>query len=173
MQAYVQLRAQRLTRFLTAAVLTLLFSLPVFGQANFGRVLGAVTDQTGGALVGATVIVTDTQRGISRTLTTDSSGQYVAPNLLPGTYSVRAEAKGFKTATQSKILLEVGKDARIDMSLQPGEATQEITIVGEAPLVETTNATLGGTVSNETINDLPLNGRDFINLLSLRPGMEV
>ena len=173
MQAYVQLRAQRLTRFLTAAVLTLLFSLPVFGQANFGRVLGAVTDQTGGALVGATVTVTDIQRGISRTLTTDSSGQYVAPNLLPGTYSVRAEAKGFKTATQSKILLEVGKDARIDMSLQPGEATQEITIVGEAPLVETTNATLGGTVSNETINDLPLNGRDFINLLSLRPGLEV
>src|SRR6202158_2273728 len=147
--------------------------VPLFSQGNQGRITGTITDQSGGVVAGATVTVKDVQRGVSRTLTTGDSGEYNAPNLLPGTYVVRTEAKGFKAVEQQNILLEVGKEIRVDLSLQPGEVSQTITITEAPPMVETTNATLGGTLSNETINDLPLNGRNYINLLTLRPGMTV
>ncbi len=150
-----------------------LVCVPLFSQGNQGRILGAITDQSGGVIAGATVSVKDVQRGISRDLTTGDAGEYNAPNLVPGTYSVRAEAKGFKVVERQNILLEVGKEIRVDLSLQPGEVAQTITITEALPMVETTNATLGGTLSNQTINDLPLNGRNYINLLTLRPGMNV
>jgi len=151
----------------------LLMSLPSFAQGTAGRILGTVTDQSGGVISGATVTVTDVQRGITRSLIADQSGEYVAPSLLPGTYTVRAEAKGFRTLEHSGLLLEVGKDLRIDLTLQPGEQTQTVTVTGEAPMLETTNATLGGTLSNETINELPMMGRSYQNLLTLRPGMMI
>jgi hypothetical protein len=150
-----------------------LLCVPLFSQGNQGRITGTITDQSGGVVAGATVTVKDVQRGVSRTLTTGDSGEYNAPNLLPGTYAVRGEAKGFRAIEQQNILLEVGKEIRVDLSLQPGEVSQTITITEAPPMVETTNATLGGTLSNETINELPLNGRNYINLLSLRPGMTV
>jgi hypothetical protein len=154
-------------------LVVLFFGSPLFSQGNQGRITGTITDQSGGAISGANVTVLDVQRGLSRMLTTGESGEYNAPNLLPGAYTVRAEAKGFKTVEQQKILLEVGKEIRVDLSLQPGEISQTITITEAPPQIETTNATLGGTLSNETINELPLNGRNYINLLSLRPGMTV
>ena len=147
--------------------------LPAFSQGSAGRILGSVTDQSGGVLAGATVTVLDVQRGITRTLITDQSGEYVAPSLLPGAYTVRAEFKGFKTVERQKIALEVNQDIRVDLALEPGEQTQTITVTEELPLVETTNATLGGTLSNETINDLPMMGRSYQNLLTLRPGMMI
>ncbi|HEV7967771.1 MAG TPA: TonB-dependent receptor [Candidatus Acidoferrales bacterium] len=153
--------------------LALLMCFPVFAQGNLGRILGTITDQSGGVISGAMVTVVDTQRGTSRTLTTDQAGQYIAPDLSPGTYMVRAEAAGFKRLERSGLSLEVGKDVRIDLTLQPGEQNQTVTVTEEAPMVETTDATLGGTLSNQTINDLPLNGRNFINLLTLRPGVTV
>jgi Carboxypeptidase regulatory-like domain/TonB dependent receptor len=150
-----------------------LVCVPMFSQGNLGRLTGTITDQSGGVIAGATVTVKDVERGVSRTLTTGDSGEYNAPNLLPGAYAVRAEAKGFKAVERQNILLEVGKEIRVDLPLPPGEVSQTITITEAAPMVETTNATLGGTLSNETINDLPLNGRNYINLLTLRPGMNV
>jgi len=159
-----------------AAVLCVALFLSValiHAQANLGRISGTITDQTGGAMVGATVTVLDTQRGISRNLTTDDAGEYVAPNLTPGTYTVSVESKGFKTGERAGILLETGKDLRIDLTLQPGDQDQKIVVTEEVPLVETTNATLGGTLSNQAINDLPLNGRNYQNLLSMRPGILV
>jgi outer membrane receptor protein involved in Fe transport len=163
----------RFVRLFLAGLAIFLMSLPVFSQGNVGRILGSITDQTGGSIVGATVTVLDVQRGIPRTLTSDQAGEYVAPNLLPGMYTVRAEFKGFKTVERQNIALEVGQDIRVDLSLQPGEQSQTITVTEELPQIETTNATLGGTLSNETINDLPLNGRSYQNLLTLRPGMMI
>jgi Carboxypeptidase regulatory-like domain/TonB dependent receptor len=165
--------AARAVRALCLTATVFLICLPLFSQGNQGRITGTITDQTGGAISGATVTVKDVQRGISRDLTTGDTGEYNAPNLLPGTYSVRSEAKGFKAVERQNILIEVGKEVRVDISLQPGEVSQTITITEAPPLVETTNATLGGTLSNQTINDLPLNGRNYINLLTLRPGMTV
>ena len=150
---------------------TLIASISAFSQANTGRILGNVTDQTGGAISGATVTVTDTERGTTRTLTTDESGAYNAPSLIPATYTVRAEYKGFRSTERQNIVLEVGKEARIDLELQPGEQTEKITVTEALPLVETTNAVLGGTLQPGTIADLPLNGRNFMKLLDLRPGV--
>ena len=151
----------------------LLFSLSLFSQGNFGRILGTVTDQSGGVISGARVTIIDKDRGVARTLTTDDAGEYNAPTLIPGTYTVRAEAKGFKMLERQNVVLEVGKEVRVDLTVQPGEQNQTITVTEAVPLVETTNATLGGTLSNSQINDLPLNGRNYQNLMALRPGVMI
>jgi hypothetical protein len=112
-------------------------------------------------------------RNTSRTLTTDQSGEYNAPNLLPGSYRVHAEAKGFKAFERTGVLLEVGGEIRVDLVMQPGEVSQTIVVNEEVPMVETSNAELGGTLQNDIINDIPLNGRNFANLLQLRPGVTI
>lgn len=155
------------------ALATLLACTPLFGQTDRGRIMGNVHDSTGAVLVGAKVTITDVQRGIPRDLTTDSAGAFSAPGLLPGTYKIRVESPGFKTEERPNILIEVGQDVRVDFGLQPGEASETVTVSSEVPLVNTINATLGGTVDNKTINELPLNGRNYQNLLSLRPGVVV
>src|SRR5579864_3367059 len=85
----------------------LLLCLPLFSQGNFGRILGNVTDQSGGVISGATVTIIDKDRGVARSLTTDSAGEYSAPTLIPGTYTVRVEAKGFQTLDRQNVVLEV------------------------------------------------------------------
>jgi hypothetical protein len=164
-------RAGRAISVLGAIVGVLLFSVSLFSQANFGRILGTVTDQSGGVLSGATVTITDKDRGVARTLTTDDAGEYNAPTLIPGNYTVRVEAKGFRTLDRQNVVLEVGKEVRVDLTPQPGEQAQTVTVTEQMPLVETTNATLGGTLNNADIQDMPLNGRNYQNLLSLRPGV--
>jgi hypothetical protein len=154
-----------------ASCLLLILATPLISQTTMGRILGSVSDQSGGAVSGATVIITDTQRGITRTVTTDDSGNYAAPELQPGVYKVRAEAKGFKTVDRINIVVEVAEDLRVDFSLPPGQVNETVVVDAEVPLVNTTSATLGGTLSNAEINDLPLNGRNYENLLQLRPGV--
>ncbi len=149
----------------------LLSCISLFGQGSAGSIQGTITDQTGGALGGAMVTVTDVDRGINRALTTDASGGFSAPNLTPGNYKVRAEFKGFKTVERQNIQIEVNQELRVDLSLQPGDQTQVVNVTEAIPLIETTNAELGGTLQNQVINDLPLNGRNFENLLDLRPGV--
>src|SRR5690349_19720576 len=162
------------TRCVPATILgVLVFSFALFAQANFGRILGTVTDQTGAVLAGATVSVIDTERGLARTLTTDLAGEYNAPTLTPGTYTVRVEANGFKTLDRQNVALEVGKEVRVDLTPQPGSQTQTVTVAELIPLVDTSSATLGGTISNSDINDLPLNGRNYQSLLALRPGVMI
>ena len=99
----------------------LLLCLPAFSQGSTGRILGTVEDQSGGTVSGATVIVLDKDRGVSRTLTTDDAGVYNAPNLTPGNYTVRTEAKGFKVSERQNIVVEVAKEIRVDVTLQPGD----------------------------------------------------
>jgi Carboxypeptidase regulatory-like domain/TonB dependent receptor len=170
---FFRMKAMVGLRVFAAALCALLGCLPAFSQGSAGRILGSVTDQSGGVIANATVTVTDVQRGVSRTLTTDQTGEYLAPDLLPGSYAVRAVAMGFKTVERTGLQLEVKQDIRVDLTLQPGDQAQTVTVTEEAPQIETTNATLGGTLSNETINDLPLNGRNYQNLLVLRPGMMI
>src|SRR5690348_466325 len=166
-------RTRKAIPMLSATLGVLLFSLPLFSQGNLGRILGTVTDQTGGVVSGATVTIIDKDRGVARTLTSDDAGEYNAPSLIPGTYIVRAEAKGFKRLERQNVVLEVGKEIRVDLTVQPGEQVQTVTVTEAIPLVETTNATLGGTLNNADISDIPLNGRNYQNLLSLRPGVMI
>ena len=151
----------------------LLLSLPAYPQGNTGRILGAVSDKSGTYIAGANVAVTDVARGVTQNLVTDSDGAFVALNLVAGTYSVRVEVKGFKVFDRKNIQVEVGKDLRVDVVLQPGSATEVITITEEVPMVDTTSTTLGGTIDNTTINEIPLNGRNYQNLLTLRPGTTI
>lgn len=160
-------------RVFLALLSVVLLSAPLFSQAYSGRISGNVTDQSGGAIVGATVTVTDVDRGVTRTMTTGSAGEYNATSLTPGNYSIKAEFKGFKTVEQSKVTLEVGKEVRVDLTMQPGEQTQTVTVTEEVAPVNVSDATLGGTLQPGTIQDLPLNGRNFMNLLQLRPGVTI
>jgi hypothetical protein len=166
-------RFRKAVQLLAGTVGVLLLCLPLLSQGSSGRILGVVTDQSGGAISGATVTIIDKDRGVARTLTTDAAGEYNAPTLIPGTYTVRVEAKGFKTVERQNVALEVGKEVRVDLTPEPGSQAQTITVTEAIPLVETTNATLGGTLDNTDINDMPLNGRNYQNLLSLRPGVMV
>jgi Carboxypeptidase regulatory-like domain len=147
------------------------FCSSAFAQTANGRISGAVKDGTGGLIPGAPVTVTDTARNIARNLTTDEGGAYLAPNLLPGTYTVRVMFPGFQTWLRENVRLEVGQDVVIDVVLSPGAQAETVTITEEVPLLNVSSATLGGTLSNQTINDLPLNGRNFTSLLELRPGI--
>ena len=165
--------SKRAVQLLTVALAVLVLSFPAFSQGNLGRVMGTVTDQSGGVVTGATVTVVDVDRGITRTLATDDAGEYNAPNLTPGNYTVRAEAKGFKRLERQSVDVGVGKEVRVDLTLQPGEQNQTVTVTESVPLVETTNATLGGTLDTTDIVDMPLNGRNYQLLLGLRPGVMV
>ena len=166
-------RRFHLKAFLVLPLIVALFlaSAPVFAQVNTGRILGAITDQTGGVIAGAMVTVTNTGTGVARTLTTDQAGEYIAPNLLPGNYSVRATSMGFQAFERQNVSVGLGQDTRVDAQLTPGQITQTVEVTSSAPLLDTTSAVVSGTLETETIVNLPLNGRNFQNLLPLRPGV--
>ncbi len=143
-----------------------------FAQSNNGRILGTITDPSGALVVGAKIVITDTERGVTQTFVSNESGDYVAPSLRPAVYLITAESAGFKKVERPSIRLEVGQDLRIDFQLKTGSASEVVTVMDEAPLVNTNNVVLGGTFTNKAINELPLNGRDFQNLVTLRPGVQ-
>jgi Carboxypeptidase regulatory-like domain/TonB dependent receptor-like, beta-barrel len=154
-------------------VFLLVNSTPFFSQANTGRIFGTINDTSGALIPGVTVSITDVDRGTSRTIVTDETGAYNIPSLPPGTYRIRAELPGFKTTERPNLVLEIGKELKIDLTLEPGAVNDKITVSDEVPLVETASAVLGGTLQPGTIADLPLNGRNFMNLLQLRPGVTI
>src|ERR1700746_1377189 len=100
----------------------------VCAQTETGRILGSVTDRTGAAVAGASVTVTDLERGTARLMTTTQAGEYVAPNLESGSYRVRVEAKGFRSTERVGIQVSVASDAEIDFTLQPGQATETVVV---------------------------------------------
>jgi hypothetical protein len=173
MTAWIQIwtNLKKTAPVVAAMIALLVASLPLFSQSSQGTIQGTILDQSGGVVSGATVTVTDVSRGTSRNLVTDNSGQYVANSLNPSTYTVRAEAKGFQTIERQGVSLEVGQTVRVDLVVQPGQQTQTIVVNEDVIAIDTSDATLGGTISNETINELPLNGRNFEHLLQLRPGV--
>ena len=168
---YFALIVRRAIQLLCVSVCLLAICGSLFAQVNTGRILGTVTDQSGGVVANAPVIVINVQTGVARNLNTDEAGEYLAPNLLPGTYAVRVSLNGFQRSEHQNILLEIGKDVRIDVQLTPGQVSQTVEVTGGALMLETTISTIAGTLNNATINDLPLNGRNYQNLLTLRPGV--
>ncbi len=152
--------------------LCLRYSSLVWAQSPQGRISGRVADQSGALVSGAKVTILNTETGISRALTTNAAGEYFAPNLNPGLYSVAVDAPSFKRVQHPPFRLEVATDLRFDFELVPGAATETVNVSGEAPVVDTVTDVLGGTFTNKLINELPLQGRDFQNLLELRPGIQ-
>src|SRR5215469_3005373 len=156
---------------LMASVGTLLLSLTAFAQLNLGRIYGIVTDQSGAVIVGSTVTILDAPRGVTRTLTTDSAGEYSAPSLVPSTYTVKVEFKGFKTIERQNVDVGVGQQVRLDLALQPGDQSQMVTVTEALPVIDTSDAVLSSTLETQTISELPLNGRLFTKLLDFQPGV--
>jgi hypothetical protein len=152
--------------------LGLFLALPAHSQ-TLGRISGIVADTSGGAIAGASVTVTDVGRGIPRAVTTDATGAYSAPNLIPGTYSVRAAYMGFKASDRQDIQVGVGGDVHVDVTLMPGEQSQTVTVTGEVPTITTTNAQLTATIDTNTLADLPIAGHNYIQLLALLPTFQL
>jgi hypothetical protein len=140
-------------------------------QAVSGTILGTVLDSTGSVVPGATVTILNTGTGLTRTVTTDASGEFTAPQVPTGKYSVTAELAGFKKVTLENIDVGVDQRIRVDVKLELGAMTEAVTITAESPLVQTSSSELGTTVRNEQIEAMPLNGRNFVQLTRSIPGV--
>jgi hypothetical protein len=143
----------------------------VWAQVNTATVSGTVRDASGAVLPGASIAVLNQDTGITRTVTSNAAGRYAAPGLSLGNYQVTTQLAGFQTSVRSGVVLTVGQEAVIDVTLQVGAVTQTVEVTGEAPLVETSNANLGGLVNDQTIRDMPLNARSWDTLAYLQPGI--
>jgi Carboxypeptidase regulatory-like domain/TonB dependent receptor len=142
----------------------------VFGQGVSGRILGAVQDKSGAALVKATVTISDQGTGITTTAKTDSNGQYSVANLQPGNYQVRFEATGFRPFISAGNVVIVDSSTRVDATLEVGTQQETIEVTAVPALVDTTSSSLGEVVSQKDIASLPLNGRIFSQLVQTVPG---
>jgi hypothetical protein len=168
-------RRVRGARLLTAlwAVLAVVAvsSGSAWSQTTNGSFRGTVTDQTGGAVRGAQIRVTNTGRNVSVEALTNDSGEYVVPNVPPGTYDLRLSLVGFETLETRGVTLLVNQNATLDFVLKAGSVTQEVTVTAQASLANTTDATVGTVIGTEPILQLPLNGRQFTQLMLLTPGV--
>jgi carboxypeptidase family protein len=131
---------------------------------------GRIEDPSGAAVPGATVTVTSLETGASRTVTADEAGNYRVLSLPVGGYAVKAEKTGFKTASQTGINLAVGQQAVVNVKLEVGAVNEQVTVTGEAPVVNTTTASVAGLVGEKAVKELPLNGRSFDQLITLNAG---
>ena len=157
---------------LISLCLLLIISGPVYGQGlTTGSIAGTAKDTTGGVLPGVTITLTQTETGRVRTTLTGDEGRYLATALELGTYAVAAELVGFQALIQSDIKMELGAQLVLDFVLSPGNISERITVTGEAALVETTSSSIGTLVDDKKIRDLPLNGRDFVQLATLQSGV--
>src|SRR5215813_1363647 len=144
-------------------------SVGAWAQVN-ATISGKVEDQTGAAVGGAMVTVRSLETGATRIVTTDETGNYRVLSLPVGAQEVRAEKPGFRSAVRTGINLVVGQEAVVDLKLDVGQVSQEVTVSAETPLVDTTTANVSGVVGERQIKELPLNGRSFDNLITLNPG---
>src|SRR2546425_9964042 len=141
------------------------------GQTVTGTILGIVTDASGAAVPQAAVTITNDDTGQQRKLVTDELGSYLATFLPVGPYTVRMEKSGFRSASFTGIVLQVDQQVRLNATLEIGGTTQEVTVAGAAPLLETENASLGEVIDTRQVLTLPLNGRNFLQLATLTPGV--
>jgi len=139
----------------------------VRAQTSRGTIVGHITDPSGATVPGARVTATNLGTNISFHYSTDNTGDYYVPGLLPGLYRVEAEKAGFKKEVVSSVTLEVNQTLRVDFTLQLGQTTQTVEVTAAAPMLQTDTTTVGQVVGNRQLVDLPIMGRDFSNLLKL------
>jgi hypothetical protein len=140
-------------------------------QVTTGTIVGTVRDPSGAAVPGATVVLTDRDKGTSQTVSTDAQGSYVAPFLIPGTYEVTVEITGFRKHVRRGVVLQVNQRARVDVSLELGGMAETTEVVALAPLTRTDSAEVGEVIEERAVRELPLNGRNFATLVYLVPGV--
>jgi hypothetical protein len=151
------------------AVLFLLSSLPSSAQTTAG-VAGTITDESGAAVAGVTVTITNVETSLQRETVSDESGLYQLLALQPGAYTLTAKKTGFRQAARERFRLEVNQRPVIDLILQVGSVTETVEVVGSAPLLEASTSSVGQVIESKAISDLPLNGRNFVQLAILSNG---
>src|SRR5262249_39463266 len=162
-------------RFVTTVVslsLVLLFGLAAFGQTITASLQGRVSDRSGAVVAKASVTATNTETGLSRSTTTDAAGEYNIASLPVGNYKVEVKAGTFQPQTRS-LPLKVGESATLDFSLVPGQVEQQLTVTTEAPLIEPTRTSTDTVIEQAQIQNLPVNGRQFIDFALLAPGVTI
>ncbi len=152
-------------------VILLACVVPMEAQMSTATISGTVTDSTGAVLPGAKLTILNEDTGTSRLVNTDAAGRYSAPSLSLGNYRVTASADGFQSQSRTGIVLTVGREATVPFQLSLGAVSQAVEVTGEAPLVQTTESTVSYLVGDQTVRDLPLNGRDMTQLILLNPGV--
>jgi Carboxypeptidase regulatory-like domain/TonB dependent receptor len=172
-QAHVRTSFSRKSTFAFALLLSLLLFFPLLlsAQTGTGRVIGTITDESGASISGAKVTVTNTLTNIKSETKSDSDGSYQVLDLPIGKYSVTAEHEGFATAVTPSQELQINQSLRIDVRLKVGSVAEVVTVQEVASQVETISPTVGGTVTGAPIQNLPLNGRDTLDLALTQPGV--
>ena len=158
-------------RLVLLAVLIVLASLSAQAQVDTGSIAGSVRDSNGAGLPNATVTFTETSTNTSSKVQTDGSGNYVSVPLRPGVYKVSTEAQGFKTQVRDGLALKVQDRLRIDFDMQIGSVSENVVVTADTPTVQTDTSSLGEVVTAKQITELPLNGRDYVQLATLNTGV--
>ncbi|HKS82408.1 MAG TPA: carboxypeptidase-like regulatory domain-containing protein [Candidatus Acidoferrales bacterium] len=167
------------SRWLRCAMFVVLASLILvptisYGQARIeGQLSGTVVDSSGAVVPGATITLTQPSTGLTRTVPSSETGAFVFPDLLPGTYKVTVDAKGFASAVYDQVNIYTGRTTDLKVTLKVGTATETVEVSAAAEVLETTSNTLATTVSGDSIQDLPLNGRDALPFAQLMPGAQI
>src|SRR5439155_24545345 len=168
----LRMRDLRSRTWLKWTFLCAVFLLPAdsLAQMTTGTILGKVTDPSGAAVPGAQVTITNLGTRIVKTFATDEKGNYLVSYLLPGSYEVTAEKAGFKKSTQTGITLQVDQKARVDLALELGEMSESVSVMAEAALVKTESSESAQVINSKQIVDMPLNVRNFAQLVNLNTG---
>src|SRR5437867_3679335 len=148
----------------------LLSGLPALAQTQ-ASISGVIHDPSGAVIPGVTITVTNPATNFVRSAISNEAGVYNFPALQPGRYNIKAELPGFRTITQNDVELQIQQSARLDFTLQVGEVSQTVEVSGTAALIATENATVGTVIENKRIVDMPLNGRNFLQLVALSPNV--
>src|SRR5258708_6082976 len=152
-----------------ALVFVFTFALP--GQTFYGSIVGTVTDATGATAPGSMVTLTNTGTSERRSAATEGQGNYQFVNLVPGRYRIEIQKTGFKRLTRDEVQVEVQSAVRIDATLEVGEVGQVVEVKAETPLLQTETSSLGHVVESRAVQQMPLNGRNVLNLVALVPGV--
>src|SRR6266850_2671191 len=159
-------------RLVLAILVVLSLAVAANAQTFRGTILGTVTDSSGLAVAGATVTVKNTDTGLLRTTQTTADGSYSVTELPIGTYAVTISQSGFQTSVTTDVAVNVAGERRVDVVLKPGQVSERVEVSGtELPQVETTSNELGGVLTSLTVQDIPVNGRDYTKLIFLNPGV--
>ena len=156
--------------FLCVLCMVVLSVLPAVAQTQAG-ISGVIHDPSGAVIPGVTVTVTNPATNFVRSAISNEAGVYNFPVLQPGRYNIKVELPGFRTITQNDVELQIQQSARLDFTLQVGELSQTVEVSGAAALIATENATVGTVIENKRIIEMPLNGRNFLQLASLSPNV--
>lgn len=140
-------------------------------QMATAELAGTVLDPSGAAIPNAAVTATNVATAISRSTVSEKSGEYVITELPPGDYTLSVDAPGFRKLEQTGLILQINQQARLDLTLQVGQAAETVSVTGHPPLLEAESSSVGTVVNQQLVNQLPLNGRNFVQLATLSPGV--